>query len=133
SSAPAGPAPPASAPGAAAPAGRARPSRNRPSSLLLSQVADVLDLAAEDLDRGAHRRVLAGERDPTLGCRRPLLLLLLCDRIVRRRVLLDDLERRAEPQRLLEGALHRRPRFLDDGGLARAFAESDLHRRAVAL
>src|SRR5205823_13782835 len=46
-------------------------------ALLLSQIADVLALAAEDLVRRANSRVLAGARDPALGCRRPQLLLLL--------------------------------------------------------
>src|SRR5207237_619233 len=108
----------------------ARSSRIRACSLLLSQIADVLDLAAEDLDRGADCRVLAGERDPAFGCRHPQLLLLLGDGGVRRSFLLDDLQRGAEPQRFLNRGLHRGARLQHDRRLPRALAESDLHAGA---
>src|SRR5207244_789085 len=87
--------------------------------------------AAQDLDRGADGRVLAGLGDAASGGGRALLLFFLGDARVGRRFLLDDLERGAEAERFFEGFFEGGFGVLDDGGLAGALAEANLDAGAV--
>src|SRR5262249_18444439 len=102
-------------------------------ALLLAEVAHVLDLAAEDLDGGADRRVLAGGGDAVARGGGALLLLLLGDAGVGRGLLLDDLQRGAESERFFEGVFEGRFGFADDLGLTRPLSEADLDAGAVDL
>src|SRR5260221_8595216 len=91
--------------------------------LLLAEVADVLDLAAQDVDRGAHGRVLAGDGDAARRGGGALFLFLLGDGLVAGGVLLEDLQRGAEAEGFFEGGV--------DGGARVLVGEA--HRVEVAF